>query len=167
MTHGEIASHYREIGARGSHPVSLVVKMYGAILEDFRRAMNAVAEGDIEARTACLNHALLIIAELQSVLDRARGKDVARHLNGFYDVTRTLIVEANLYSETQRIQKLVDFYLPLYHAWRQVEQDAYAGKLKFDDNADNQQQPATSRIVPASESSASTDPDVPRARWNA
>ena len=35
-----------------------------------------------------LNHALLIIAELESVLDHERGGEVSRHLDGFYKVTR-------------------------------------------------------------------------------
>jgi flagellar biosynthetic protein FliS len=80
MNQSEIASHYREVCARGSHPVGLLVKLYGAILEDFRRALNAVAEKDIPARTASLNHALQIIAELQNVLDHERGKEIERFL---------------------------------------------------------------------------------------
>jgi flagellar secretion chaperone FliS len=171
MNHSEIASRYREISARGSHPVGLVVKLYDAILEDFRRAMKAVAEGDIETRTSCLNHALKIIAELQSVLDHERGKEVARRLNGFYDVTRMLIVEANFHAELSHIQRLVELYLPLYHAWRQVEQDAYAGKLQFGENSGNDssgpEQPATSQIIPADEPSGAADLDTPRVQWNA
>jgi len=167
MMNSEIASHYREISARGSHPVGLVVKLYDAILEDFRRAMNAVAEGDIESRTSSLNHALKIIAELQSVLDHERGKEVARRLKGFYDVTRMLIVEANLHSSIPRIQRLVDLYLPLYHAWRKVEQDAYAGKLEYDDNSSNPEQPTANQMIPVNEPSGSTDLDAPHIQWNA
>jgi flagellar biosynthetic protein FliS len=167
MSHSEIASQYREISARGSHPVGLVVRLYDAILEDFRRAMNAAAAGDIEGRTSSLNHALKIIAELQNVLDHERGKEVARRLSGFYDVTRMLIVEANLHSSIPRIQRLVDLYLPLYHAWRKVEQDAYAGKLQSDDNFNNPEQPTTSQMVPASEASGNTDLDAPHIQWNA
>lgn len=167
MNYNEIASHYRETGTRGSHPVGLVVKLYAAILEDFRRAKKAVDEADIQGRTACLNHALLIIAELQSVLDHRRGKDVARRLNGFYDVTRTLIVDANFRPTVQSIQKLVDLYLPLYQAWMQVEQDAYAGKLRFDDDATEDRGPDANRIAPPEESAGAADLDTPRVRWNA
>ena len=58
MNYNEIAAIYRQTGTRGNHPVELVVKMYEAILEDFRRALNAVGAEDIPARTASLNHAL-------------------------------------------------------------------------------------------------------------
>lgn len=167
MNHSEIASQYRELSARGSHPVGLIVKLYDAILEDFRRAMNAAAKGDIEARTSSLNHALKIIAELQSVLDHERGKEVARRLSGFYDVTRMMIVEANLHSSIPRIQRLVDLYVPLYHAWRKVEQDAYAGKLQYDENSSNPEQPTTTPMVPANEPSGNAELDAPQIHWNA
>jgi flagellar protein FliS len=167
MMNSEIASQYREVCARGSHPVGLVVRLYDAILEDLRRAASAVAEGDIERRTSSLNHALKIIAELQSVLDHERGKDVARRLNGFYDVTRMLIVEANLHSTIPHIQRVFDLYLPLSHAWRKVEQDAYAGKLQMDDNSGIPEPPATSQVVSASEPSGANDLDAPRVQWNA
>ena len=166
MSHSEIASYYRDVCTRGSNPVGLVVRLYGAILEDFRRAMNAVAERSIEKRTASLNHALQIIAELQNVLDYERGKDVARRLNGLYDVTRMLIVEANIHSDPQRIQRLIDMYLPLYDAWRHVEQEAAAGKLQFLDHASEAERPV-GQIVASSESTGATDLDASRIRWNA
>jgi flagellar protein FliS len=171
MNYSEIASQYREVSARGSHPVGLVVRLYAAILEDFRRAMIAVAEGNIEKRTANLNHALKIIAELQSVLDHERGKIVARRLNGFYDVTRMLIVEANIHSDISRLQKLADLYLPLYNAWRQVEQDAYAGKLRFDDDSSgdlsDNRRAESSDLFAAGEPSATIDPETARVTWSA
>jgi flagellar secretion chaperone FliS len=167
MNHSEIASYYRDVCTRGSNPVGLVVRLYGAILEDFRRAMNAAAERNIEKRTASLNHALQIITELQNVLDYERGKEVARRLNGLYDVTRMLIMEANIHSDPQRIQKLLDMYLPLYDAWRRVEQEAAAGKLQFVENSSDAEQPISGQIVPSNESNGATDLDASRARWNA
>ena len=123
MTYNNIASAYREASARGSHPVTLVVKLYDAILQDFRRAALALDSGDVEARTSCLNHALKIIAELQGTLDFDRGGEVAQRLNSFYDVTRPLVIEANAWASAKQIQKLIDLYLPLRQAWRQVEEE--------------------------------------------
>lgn len=128
MNPNEIAAAYSQISTRGSHPVGLVVKMYEAILEDFRRAMSAVGTGDVPKRTTSLNHALQVIAELQSVLDHERGGEVSRRLDGFYSVTRSLIVEANIQPNAQQLQKLIDLYAPLRQAWKQVEQEVSAGK---------------------------------------
>lgn len=129
MNQDQIASHYRQISARGANPAGLVVKMYDAILEDFRRALAAVAEGDVERRTAALNHALLIIAELESVLDHERAAAIAMQLRGFYAVTRAMIVEANARGGQERIEKLAALYKPLQQAWQKVENDVATGKV--------------------------------------
>jgi len=132
MSYNEIATLYRETSARGSHPTTLVVKLYDAILEDLRRALNAAAAGDIQGRAASLNHSLLVIAELQSVLDRERGGEVAKRLDGFYNVTRGLIVEANLHSKPEQIQRLIELYVPLRQAWKQVEEEMAQGASQAD-----------------------------------
>lgn len=129
MNYNEIADIYRQESTHGNHPVELVGKLYEATVEDFRRALNAASSGDIQTRTATLNHALQIIGELQSVLDHERGGEVARRLDGLYNVTRALITEANVQGKPQQIQKLIDMYLPLRQAWKQVERDASAGRL--------------------------------------
>jgi flagellar protein FliS len=129
MNQSQIASEYRQLSAHGSNPVGFVVKLYDAIVEDFRRAVDAIAERDVERRTASLNHALLIIAELEGVLDYDRGGEVAKHLQGFYGVTRAMIVDANITASLEKLQKLVGLYMPLRQAWQQVEQDVAAGKV--------------------------------------
>jgi flagellar protein FliS len=129
MTYNEIADIYRQESTHGNHPVELVGKLYEATVEDFRRALNAASTGDIQARTASLNHALQIIGELQSVLDHQHGGDVARRLNGLYNVTRALITEANIHGTPEQMQRLIDMYLPLRQAWKQVELDASIGRI--------------------------------------
>jgi flagellar protein FliS len=163
MNHSEIATLYRETSARGSHPMALIVKLYDAILEDLRRAMNAASAGNAQERTASLNHALLIIAELQSVLDHGDGREVATRLDGFYNVTRGLIIEANIRSNPDQIQKIIDLYLPLRQAWRQVELEISSGNMTFSAPTENSSVPGEFANAPAKDS----DPDQERAQWNA
>ncbi len=134
MNQTEVASHYRQISARGANPVTLVTKLYDAILEDFRRALEAVAQGDVERRTTALNHALLIIAELEGVLDHERSASIARQLRGFYNMTRAMIVEANVQASRERIDRLAGLFMPLRQAWQQVENDVASGKVVLSDN---------------------------------
>jgi len=163
MNYNEIAQFYRNESTHGSHPVELVGKLYEALLEDFRRALNAVEASDISARTGSLNHALQIVAELQSVLDHQRGGQVSRRLSGLYDVTRPLILQANLSSDAASIQKLLDLYTPLRQAWRQVEQEVKAGTLG---NA-SAESLGTAKSAAASSNAGATDSDEPNLRWNA
>jgi flagellar protein FliS len=117
------AAHYRQSSALGAHPVGWVVRLYDVIIEDFREASAALREGRIERRTAALNHALLVIAELEGVLDHERGGQVARHLQGLYRVSRALILEANARASSAQIEKLIGLFLPVRHAWQQVERE--------------------------------------------
>jgi flagellar protein FliS len=162
MSYNDIAAQYRETSARGSRPVELVVKLYDAILEDLRRAMNAAGAGDVQGRTASLNHALLVIAELQNVLDRERGGEVAQRLDGFYNVTRALIVEANLHSKPELVQRIIDLYLPLRQAWKQVEEEMSQEKSESSlASADS------NRVALANPPAETSDLDGERAQWNA
>lgn len=139
MNQSEIAGQYRQSSAHGAHPVGLVVRLYDAIVEDLRRAMEALRTGDVEQRTAALNHSLLIIAELESVLDHDRGGQVARHLEGFYKVTRAMIVEANVRASSADLEKLIGLFLPVRQAWQQAERDLASSDGRT--AADSQRQP--------------------------
>ena len=123
----DAAAQYRELGSRGAHPVGLVVRLYDALVEDFRRAAEAVNTGKIERRTVALNHALLILAELEGTLDHERGGQVAKHLKGLYQVARPMIIEANLHSSIGKIERLASLFLPVRQAWRQAERELCEG----------------------------------------
>jgi flagellar protein FliS len=123
MNQQQIAGQYIQRSAQGASPVGLVVRLYDAILEDFRRALDSVRKDEIERRIKALNHALLVIAELESVLDHERGGDVARRLKGLYQVTRAMIVQENLRPSPEGIEKLINLYMPVRQAWQEAEKN--------------------------------------------
>lgn len=112
---------YQQSAARGATPVGMVVSLYDTILRDLRRAMAALDAGKVEERVFELNHALTVIAHLQSVLDHQRGGEAAARLARFYDITHGMIVEANAGGSRTTIAKLVDLYSSLRQAWQQAE----------------------------------------------
>jgi flagellar protein FliS len=168
-TQNQIASQYRELSARGSTPVGLVVKLYDAILEDFRQALAAIAAGDIERRVARINHAMLIIAELESVLDYKRGGVVAQRLRGFYDVTRAMIVEANARVSREMFEKIIELYVPVRHAWQQVDQDLTSGKTQFPASSDVPVLQPAARVSNQQREAVGVgaEPDAPTSQWSA
>src|SRR5271170_404997 len=87
-------SSYRETAVRGASPVRLVICLYEQTISDLRRAAVALEKGDIEARTRNINHAVLVIGQLQGTLDMERGGAVARNLLKFYSLLRAGLVEA-------------------------------------------------------------------------
>jgi len=157
------ASTYQMASARGATPIGLVVSLFDTILRDFRRGQAAFESGNVETRVYELNHALTVVAHLQSVLDRQRGGDAAKQFERFYEVTRQMILETNVGPTTAAFQNLVNLYTSLRQAWQEAEQKTSAGL----------QEPPVPRPaanVPATPDAASpTDAceDAPRGKWSA
>ena len=116
------ANTYQQASARGASPVGLIVSLYDTILRDLRRALAAHQAGNIETRVFELNHALTVIAHLQSILDRERSPEAAGRFHRFYEVTRALLLEASVAPSSHAFQKLLDLYTPVRQAWQQLDQ---------------------------------------------
>ena len=158
MQQRDIASFYRQISAAGANPAGLVVKLYDAILEDFRCAADAITAENVKERVARLNHALLIIAELDSVLDYERGGIVAKQLHGFYSVMRGSIVEANVRTSRESVEKLIQHFMPLRQSWQKVERDVAQGKVILPERQSDE--PRRQTI------SAEMEPETAGATWS-
>ena len=64
---------YQDSAVRGATPIELVVLLYDSAIEDMRRALAAMKKGEIEARSAAVGHALMVLQQLQGTLDFERG----------------------------------------------------------------------------------------------
>jgi flagellar biosynthetic protein FliS len=161
MRDRDAISAYYNAAAAGSTPVGLVVALYDTILRDFRRALDALDSGKVEARVFEMNHALSVIAHLQGALDFTRGKDAAKTFDRFYHVTRAMIVDANAKSDRASVLQLIEMYNSLRQAWQEVDRQSVAAG-----------QPA-SQVVPAPPAfprrAASDASELPanRTRWSA
>lgn len=112
---------YRENAARGASPVGRVVLLYEQAIKDLGAAIAAVASKDIEARTRSLNHALLVIGQLQACLDLDRGGEVARNLDRFYGLLQKRLLEAQVRSSAEVLREQMDLLLSVRAAWVEVE----------------------------------------------
>jgi flagellar protein FliS len=117
-------SFYREAAVRGASPVRLVVCLYEQAISDLRRAAIAMEKGDIEARTRSINHALLVIGQLQGTLDMEAGGEVARNLLRFYNLLRAGLIEAQGKQSKEIIEQRIANLTAVHEAWQQVERDA-------------------------------------------
>jgi flagellar secretion chaperone FliS len=138
-------SSYREATVRGASPARLVLCLYEQAIEDLRRAVIAQEGGDIEGRTRGINHALLVVAQLQGTLDMERGGEVARNLSKFYNVVRTGLIEAQARQSARLIEQQISQLAIVHEAWLEVERattpapqpkesarDAAAGRSSLD-----------------------------------
>jgi hypothetical protein len=56
----------------------------------------AIGAGDIEARTAALQHSLSVLEQLHGQLEFQKGGEVAQQLDRFYSIIRGKILEAQI-----------------------------------------------------------------------
>jgi flagellar secretion chaperone FliS len=121
MSTNDSAFAYQNYTAVGASPVGQVVALYDVILRDFRRAIAAVAAGRIEKRVEAVNHALVVIGELQGVLDFKRGGEPARNLDIFYKVARSMVTRASILNSQEAFEELVAMFARVRTAWSQIE----------------------------------------------
>jgi flagellar secretion chaperone FliS len=114
-------SSYREAAVRGASPVRLVICLYEQAIEDLRQAVIALEKGNIEKRTRKINHAIMILGQLQGSLDMERGAEVARNLERFYTLIRTGLVEAQLKQSVRILEQQISQLVLVYEAWLEVE----------------------------------------------
>jgi flagellar biosynthetic protein FliS len=132
MNHRSIASHYNHTNTQGATPIGLIVIQFDQVLRDLRRALAAIDSGDVESRTVHINHAILVIAQLQNVLDHDRGQQAAKRFEQFYNITRAMLVQAQFGASRQILQQCIEMYLTLRQAWHQAEvtQRSYPDRAK-------------------------------------
>jgi flagellar secretion chaperone FliS len=114
-------SAYRETDVRGATAVRLVVLLYEQMIQDLRQAAQAIEQNDIELRTNHINHAILVIAYLQSGLDFATGGKVAQDLSDFYDILRQNLVQVQFHPSQAGIGQQITDLLEVREAWTEVE----------------------------------------------
>jgi flagellar protein FliS len=148
---------YREVAVRGASPVRLVICLYEQAIADLRRAIMALEQGDIEARTRAINHALTVIAQLQGSLDMERGGDVAQNLQQFYNSVRIGLVEAQSQQSRGILEQQISQLMLVHEAWQEVERELAMPKSL----------PSSVPLPPAPTASVTLAPETSSADWNA
>lgn len=147
MNSNHIARHYRELAIKSATPVGLVILLYDFAIEALIRASMEIEAGNIEGRTAELNYCLAVLNELQRSLNFEEGGEVAKRLTDLYDVARGKILEANIRSSKEIVERLSEVLTSIRGAW-QVAEEKIAGQPGTEAAAEA---PATKPAVPSSD----------------
>jgi flagellar biosynthetic protein FliS len=112
---------YRETDVSGANRVRLVILLYEQMVHDLARAIKAIEQNDIEARTRAINHAVWVLGHLQGKLNREAGGRVASNLDRFYSRLRVTFVEAQLSVSKELLAQQITDLLSVREAWLEVE----------------------------------------------
>jgi len=119
---------YRQTEAQGENPVQLVVLLYRQLIKDLQGALEAMQAGQVERRTAEIDHAMVVLAQLQGTLNKEKGGEVAINLGRFYDLLRASLVEAQCTVNQRILQDQIANLLTLHEAWIEVAQSQTASE---------------------------------------
>jgi flagellar secretion chaperone FliS len=114
-------SSYREASGRGASGVQLVVLLYEQVIQDLGRAIRAIEARNIEGRTREINHALKVIAHLQTTLNLEVKGQVVQNLMRFYSSLRGWVLEGQARASGQILQEQIALLLEMREAWMEVD----------------------------------------------
>lgn len=99
-------------------PEKLIQMMYEGILRFNMQAKRSINDGDIERRTYWINRSNAVISELINILDFDQGS-VSHYLAGLYTYQLRLLVEANIYSDSTKIDQVSQVFKGLLEGWKE------------------------------------------------
>ncbi len=114
---------YRRTAIEGASPIGLVIALYDTLWGNLRRATEAIRENDIETRCLELNHAFLVLGQLESWVAPVNGGDLALSLTQFYRYLRAKMMEASLQQSAKTLEELMNLILHVRSAWQQRDMD--------------------------------------------
>lgn len=112
---------YRNCSVGGASTIGLMIALFDALVRDLRRAADAVRRNDIEARCRELDHALLVIGQLESWVDVENGGEPAGHLSVFYRYLRAKLMEASLRQSASLLEAQMETVLHVRSKWQLLD----------------------------------------------
>jgi flagellar protein FliS len=99
-------------------PEKLIQMMYEGILRFNMQAKRSITDGDIERRTYWINRSNAVLMELINILDYKQG-DIAHYLAGLYTYQLRLLLEANIYNDSTKLDEVNQVFKGLLEAWKE------------------------------------------------
>jgi flagellar biosynthetic protein FliS len=117
MMTSETALSYRRSAVEGASPIGLVIALYDTLWGDLRRASEAIRKNDIELRCRELNHAAIVLGQLENWVDGENGGELAESLTGFYAYLRAKMMEAGITKSATLLEAQMKLVLHVRSAW--------------------------------------------------
>ena len=112
---------YRQSAIQGASPIGLMIALFDRLAGDLRRAAAALRKNDIETRCKELNHAALVLGQLENWVDVKNGGESAQTLSRFYAYLRAKILEAAATKSAKLLEMQVDMILLVRSSWQQLD----------------------------------------------
>ena len=121
--YGNANDAYLESRVLTADPVGLVRLLYQGAAKSVREARAHLEAGDIAARSAALNKACGILAELSGSLNHDKGGDISRRLEELYGYMQWKLVEANVKQSAAPMDEVLNLLATVEEGWAGIVQD--------------------------------------------
>ena len=121
MKLSETELSYRRSAIEGASPIGLMIALFDTLVGDLRRAAFALRKNDIEMRCRELNHATLVLGQLNEWIDPENGGESARNLSRFYAYLRAKMMEAAVTQSAKLLENQIDMILHVRSAWQKLD----------------------------------------------
>jgi flagellar protein FliS len=121
MTMSTTEMSYRRLAIQGASPIGLMIALFDRLAGDLRRAAAALRNNDIETRCKELNHATLVLGQLEDWVDVKNGGESAQTLRRFYACLRAKMFEAAGRKSAKLLETQIDMILLVRSSWQQLD----------------------------------------------
>jgi flagellar protein FliS len=112
---------YRNCSVGGASPMGLMIALFDALVRDLRRAAEAIHREEVETRCHELNHALLVIGQLENWVDKQNGGEPARKLSALYSYLRAKMMEASIRKSAALLEAQMETVLHIRSKWQLLD----------------------------------------------
>jgi flagellar protein FliS len=112
---------YRRSSVAGASTFGLMIALFDTLVRDFQRAAAALRKNDIETRCRELNHAALVVGQLESWVDLEKGGQSAESLTRFYRNLRAKMIEASATKSGKVLEEQIEAILHVRSAWQKLD----------------------------------------------
>ena len=134
MKLSETELSYRRSAIEGASTIGLMIALFDTLVGDLRRAAFALRKSDIETRCRELNHATLVLGQLNEWVDLENGGESAHTLNRFYAYLRAKMMEAAVTQSATLLETQIEMILHVRSAWQKLDVGAMETPAKPGEN---------------------------------
>ena len=118
--YGQALKRYRQVDLESAPKTQILDKLYGRFQRDVDDAKAAIADGDVKARTAAIEHASLIVIELVAALDHGVAPELCANREALYDFVQNRLSRANAENEPAPLDEAAHIMSDLRGAFQQA-----------------------------------------------
>ncbi len=116
----KVLSAYRKVQAQTAGPGQRVVMVYDGIIKNLKTAIAELQDlkpENIEKIHNCIQLSERLVLELRLALDKEKGGDLAKTLDGLYDFWIRHLSEANVKKDVKKLEEVLVMAQDLRETW--------------------------------------------------